>query len=221
MGGALARHLVETGWRVIIDGRDARRLAAAATELGGAAGEVQAVAGDVTDPAHRRDLATAVAAAGRLDLLVHNASELGPSPLPALLDHPLDDLQRVFAVNVLAPIALTQALQPWLSMTATLISISSDAAVEPYEHWGGYGASKAALDHAFAVLAAEHPAWRVYRVDPGDLRTEMHQAAFPGEDISDRPLPESRIPAFTRLLGGDLPSGRYTAADLLPEEVTS
>jgi NAD(P)-dependent dehydrogenase (short-subunit alcohol dehydrogenase family) len=175
----------------------------------------------VADEAHRRALAAVARDLGRIDLLVHNASELGPSPLPSLLGHPIDALREVYEVNVVAPVALTQALWPWLAPDARIIAVTSDAAVEAYEGWGGYGSSKAALDHAFAVLAEEEPQWRVYRVDPGDLRTAMHQAAFPGEDISDRPLPEARVPAFRALIDGDRPSGRYVAADLLREEVSA
>jgi NAD(P)-dependent dehydrogenase (short-subunit alcohol dehydrogenase family) len=216
----LARDLAADGWTLIIDGRDPVSLGLAAGELGRATG-VRAVAGNVANDEHRRALASVARDIGRIDLVVHNASELGPSPLPKLLDHPIDALREVYEVNVVAPVALTQALRPWLAPDATIIAVTSDAAVEPYEGWAGYGSSKAALDHAFAVLAAEEPQWRVYRVDPGDLRTAMHQAAFPDEDISDRPLPEVRVPALRALLDGDYPSGRYVAADLSHEEVSA
>ena len=171
------------------------------------------VAGDVTSAAHRADLAAAVAAAGRLDLLVNNASELGPSPLPPLADQPVDSVRQVLETNVVAPLALIQLALPALrESSGTVLDISSDAAVEAYPGWGGYGASKAALDHLSAVLAQEEPALRVYAVDPGDLRTEMHQRAFPGEDISDRPLPSAVVPDLLRLLDARPPSGRYRAA---------
>ena len=155
---------------------------------------VTAVAGDVADPRHRAALAEAVGP--RLDLLVNNASDLGPSPLPPLADLPPDELLRVLAVNTVAPLALVQAVLPALrGAGGRVVNISSDAAVEAYEGWGGYGASKAALDQLTAVLAVEHPELRVYAVDPGDMATDMHQAAFPGEDISDRPAPETVVPA--------------------------
>jgi NAD(P)-dependent dehydrogenase (short-subunit alcohol dehydrogenase family) len=172
------------------------------------------VPGDVTDPAHRSALR---AAAGQLDLLVNNASTLGAAPLPALADYPLGELRTAFETNVLAPIALIQLFLPALrERGGAVLNITSDAAVEPYSGWGGYGAAKAALEQASNVLAAEEPAIRVWWVDPGDLRTDMHQAAFPGEDISDRPLPSSVVPALVRLAEERLPSGRYAAAELVP-----
>ena len=176
---------------------------------------VQAVPGDVVDPRHR---AAMVAAAGdRLDLLVHNASALGPSPLPRLTDYPLDALRQVFEVDVIAPLALTQLAIPALraAPAPTVVVLSSDAAIEAYPGWGGYGSAKAALDHLAAVLAVEHPDLRVYAFDPGDMRTAMHQAAFPGEDISDRADPAAVVPALLRLLAERPDSGRYRAADLL------
>jgi NAD(P)-dependent dehydrogenase (short-subunit alcohol dehydrogenase family) len=216
LGLALTRALTTAGWRVVVDARhdDALRRA-----VGGLAG-VTAVPGDVAEPAHRADLAAAVRALGRLDLLVHNASTLtgsaAPGPLPALADHPVDDLARVYAVNVLAPLALTQLLLGDLRVTrGTVIAVSSDAAVEPYPGWGGYGSSKAALDQLVAVLAAENPDLHVYAVDPGDMNTALHQQAFPGEDISDRPQPQAVVPALLRLVRRELPSGRHRAADLL------
>jgi NAD(P)-dependent dehydrogenase (short-subunit alcohol dehydrogenase family) len=205
LGHALAQALSVEGWDLVLDARDREALEAAAP-----AGSM-AVAGDVTSPAHREELCQAVAAHGHLDLLVNNASHLGPSPQPRLADYPLDELRRVYEVDVLAPLALTQLLLPYL--TGSVVNISSDAAVEAYEGWGGYGSAKAALDQATAVLGQEHPELRVYGFDPGDMRTEMHQQAFPGEDISDRPLPETVVPAFFALL--EQPSGRYRAADLL------
>jgi NAD(P)-dependent dehydrogenase (short-subunit alcohol dehydrogenase family) len=173
------------------------------------------VAGDVSDPAHRRTLAAAAAALGGLGLLVNNASDLGATPLPRLVDYPADRFVTVLNTNVVAPLALVQSVLPYLRADATVINVTSDAAVEPYEGWGGYGASKAALDQLSAVLAVELPQLRVYAFDPGDMRTRMHQDAFPGEDISDRPEPASVVSAVLRLLDGNVASGRYRAADLL------
>jgi NAD(P)-dependent dehydrogenase (short-subunit alcohol dehydrogenase family) len=208
LGLALARSLLASGWRVVVD---ARRTAHLAGDLPGAF----VVPGDVTDPAHRDALASAVSGLGRLDLLVNNASDLGPSPLPRLADVPLAAARRVLETNVLAPLALTQRLLPLLRASGgTVLNVSSDAAVEAYEGWGAYGSSKAALDQLTAVLAAEEPGLAVYAVDPGDMRTEMHQAAFPGEDISDRPEPEAVVPALLRLIATRPPSGRVRAADL-------
>jgi len=213
LGLALARGLLDRGWRVVIDGRRAELLEAAAELLRIGGADVVAIAGDVTDAGHREELAAAVGE--RLDLLVNNASHLGPSPQPPLAAYPLDELRRVYEVDVIAPIAVVQQLLPALTAArGIVIDISSDAAVEAYEGWGGYGSAKAALDHATRVLAAEHPDLAVYAVDPGDLRTAMHQAAFPGEDISDRPEPVTVVPAFLRLIDTCPPSGRYRAADL-------
>jgi NAD(P)-dependent dehydrogenase (short-subunit alcohol dehydrogenase family) len=209
LGLALARSLLTSGWRVVVD---ARRTAHLAGDLPGAV----VVPGDVTDPAHRDALASAVSGLGRLDLLVNNASDLGPSPLPRLADVPLAAARRVLETNVLAPLALTQRLLPLLRASGgSVLNVSSDAAVEAYAGWGAYGSSKAALDQLTAVLAAEEPGLGVYAVDPGDMRTEMHQAAFPGEDISDRPEPEAVVPALLRLIASrTAPSGRVRAADL-------
>jgi NAD(P)-dependent dehydrogenase (short-subunit alcohol dehydrogenase family) len=207
LGLALARSLLEAGWRVAVDARRTAHLAAA---LPGAL----IVPGDVTDPAHWDALASAVSGLGRLDLLVNNASELGPSPLPPLADVPLDAVRRVYETNVLAPLALTQVFLPRLrAARGIVLNVSSDAAVEAYAGWGGYGSSKAALDQLTAVLAAEEPDLAVYCVDPGDMNTEMHQAAFPGEDISDRPEPEAVVPALLRLIATRPASGRYRAAE--------
>jgi NAD(P)-dependent dehydrogenase (short-subunit alcohol dehydrogenase family) len=210
-GRALLEALVERGWTCTVDARDAAALRLATGRLPG----VRSLAGDVADPQHRADLARV--AGDHLDLLVHNASELGPSPLPSLADHPLDALRRVYEVDVVAPLALTQLLLPALDRAAapTVVVLSSDAAVEPYPGWGGYGSAKAALDHLAAVLAVEHPDLRVYAFDPGDMRTAMHQAAFPGEDISDRPEPGAVVPGLLRLLQERPDSGRYRAVDLL------
>lgn len=214
-GLALTAALTEHGWNVIVDARDADRLRAATDPLQGR-GQVEPMAGDVTDSSHQQALVAAAGRLGGLDLLVHNASELGPSPMPALVDYPGDALSHVFAVNVLAPIALTARALPLLQASAApvVVALSSDAAVEAYEGWGGYGASKAALDHAMAVLAEEQPQMRVYAFDPGDMRTAMHQRAFPGEDITNRPRPDTVVPPLLRLLSDAPPSGRYRAADL-------
>jgi NAD(P)-dependent dehydrogenase (short-subunit alcohol dehydrogenase family) len=213
LGLALSRALVERGWRVAIDARGARELEAAAAELG-ALGEVCAVPGDVADDWHRGALVTA--AGLRIDLVVNNASALGPSPLPALADYSLGALEEVYRVNVLAPLGIVQAALPRMPEGGCILNVSSDAAVEAYEGWGGYGSSKAALDQLTRVLAAERPDLRVYSVDPGDMRTRMHQDAFPGEDISDRPPPETSVPGLLALIEGDLPSGRYLARELSP-----
>lgn len=213
LGRALAEALAGRGWRLVVDARTPGSLP---QELPGAT----VVAGDVTDPEHRDTLAAGVGALGRLDLLVNNASELGPSPLPNLVDHPLDALRRVYETDVLAPVALTQLFLPHLrAVRGVLVNVSSDAAVEAYAGWGGYGSAKAALDHVSAVLAQEEPEVRVYAVDPGDMRTDMHQAAFPDEDISDRPEPHEVVPALLRLLDARPPSGRYRAADWAAEGV--
>ncbi|MQA99987.1 MAG: SDR family NAD(P)-dependent oxidoreductase [Actinobacteria bacterium] len=212
LGFALARELAARGKRVVIDGRDPEALERAATALG----DVVPIAGDVTDADHRRRLKEAVDGLGSLDLLVNNASSLGPSPLPGLEAFPLDELERVYRVNVLAPLALTQSLLPGLRRTGgTIVNVTSDAALEPYEGWGGYGSSKAALDQISAVLGAEQRSIRVYAFDPGDMRTVMQQEAFPGEDISDRPDPETVVPMFMRVLDEAPPSGRYRASDLV------
>ena len=226
LGRALAEGLAREGWSLVIDGRDAAALEVATAGLepllvpGSAC---RALAGDITDPAHRRDLAAAAAELGGLDLLINNAGTLGTSPLPSLGDYPLDDLRVAFEVNVVAPLGVTQAVLPLLlqSPRPRVLNITSDAAVEAYEGWGGYGAGKAALDHISAVFAVEYPSVSVWAVDPGDLRTAMHQAAFPGEDISDRPDPETVVPAFLALIDGDRPSGRYRASELVGAEVSA
>jgi NAD(P)-dependent dehydrogenase (short-subunit alcohol dehydrogenase family) len=216
LGLALARALAERGWQLVVDARDEQALAAAVARVGGAApgtdgsARITAVPGDVADPAHREQL---VEAAGpRIDLLVNNASLLGPSPQPPLADYPLGVLESVYRVNVLAPLALAQLAIPRMPATAAILNVTSDAAVEPYEGWGGYGSSKAALEQLSAILAVEHHDLRVYTVDPGDMRTQMHQEAFPGEDISDRPPPDESVPGLLTLIEGSLPSGRYRAS---------
>jgi NAD(P)-dependent dehydrogenase (short-subunit alcohol dehydrogenase family) len=214
LGLALATALSGRGWRLVVDGRDGDRLADAVAALP-RPDLVTAIPGDVADPAHRAALAAALP--DHVDLLVNNASDLGPSPLPPLARLRIEDLQAVLAVNTLAPLALIQLALPALERAGgRVLDVSSDAAVEAYAGWGGYGASKAALDQLTAVLAVEHPGLRIYSVDPGDMNTAMHQAAFPGEDITDRPAPSSVVPALLRLVDDDLPSGRYRAADLAP-----
>ncbi|HZU14898.1 MAG TPA: SDR family oxidoreductase [Chloroflexota bacterium] len=213
-GRAVARELADHGWILVVDGRDPQALAATADELRSQT-RVIPVSGDVADPEHRAHLAVAVRRLGGLDAVINNASTLGPSPLPSLLDYPLSALEDVYRTNVIAPLALLQAVRSELRPGTRIVNITSDAAVEPYEGWGGYGSGKAALEQLSAVLAAENPQLRVFWLDPGDMRTAMHQAAFPGEDISDRPLPEERAPALLRLLEEDFPSGRYVATDLL------
>lgn len=211
LGLALARALADRGWALVIDARHVGDLDAVARELGKRT-EVAAVAGDVADPDHRRAL---VHAAGEsVDLLVNNASVLGPSPQPELAQYPLDALARVYDVNVLAPLALIQLTLPRMPDGAAIVNVTSDAAVEAYPGWGGYGSSKAALEQLSAILGAEQPSLRILTVDPGDMRTRMHQEAFPGEDISDRPLPDEVVPALLGLLETGRPSGRYRAREV-------
>jgi NAD(P)-dependent dehydrogenase (short-subunit alcohol dehydrogenase family) len=219
LGRALAHALVKRQWTLIVDARSEADLRDLANELP----DVVTIPGNVKDRRHRARLAAAVEQHGRLDLLVNNASTLGPSPLPTLDAYPLDELQKVYDANVLAPLAITQLLLPHLhNSKGTIVNVTSDAAIEPYDGWGGYGSSKAALDQITNILAAEQPTLHVYAFDPGDMRTAMHQAAFPGEDISDRPEPETVVPAFLRLLDELPPSGRYRAANLAaPQAVAS
>ncbi len=217
LGLALARQLAALGWTLIIDARGKEALEAVKTELATQT-QIIAIPGDVSEPSHRAALVAAAQSVGGLDALVNNAGVLGPSPQPGLLDYPLDILELVYRNNVIAPLGLIQALRHELKPGARLINITSDAGVEAYEGWGGYGSSKAALEQISNVLAAENSQWRVYRVDPGDMRTTMHQEAFPGEDISDRPLPEVSVPGLIALLNGDLPSGRYAARAVAAEE---
>ena len=215
LGRALARGLSERGWRLVLDARNSSALSSVAADLPDAI----AVRGDVADVAHRADLTRIIERLGRLDLLVNNASDLGPSPLPSLADYPIDALRRVYETDVVAPLVLTQLLLPHLRASSGIVlNISSDAAVEPYPGWGGYGSAKAALDQLSAVLGAEEPDVRVYAVDPGDMRTDMHQAAFPDEDISDRAEPETIVPALLGLLEKRPASGRYRAAEWAPAE---
>ena len=208
LGLALARRLATDGWTLILDARGAGALETVRDELAKLA-DVISIPGDVADAEHRRELQRAAHEAGGLDALVNNASILGLSPQPGLLDYPHDVLEEVYRTNAIAPLALIQIVWNELKPGARILNVTSDAAVEPYPGWGGYGSSKAALEQLSAILAAENPSLRVYRVDPGDMRTQMHQQAFPGEDISDRPLPEESVPGLLELLTGDLPSGRY------------
>jgi NAD(P)-dependent dehydrogenase (short-subunit alcohol dehydrogenase family) len=211
LGLALARALADRGWRLILDARGAPALEAARRELS-ALSEVTALAGDVANDWHR--VALVEAAGGRIDALVNNASILGMSLQPTLANYPVKVLEDVMRVNALAPLALTQVAMPFLPPGARVVNVTSDAAVEAYEGWGGYGSSKAMLEQLTRVLAVERPELNFYAFDPGDMNTALHQAAFPGEDISDRPPPEDSVPALLALLEGDLPSGRYRAADL-------
>jgi NAD(P)-dependent dehydrogenase (short-subunit alcohol dehydrogenase family) len=205
LGRALVRALADVGWRVVTDARDAAALAG----LGPA---VVAVPGDITDAEHRAALVEA--AGDRIDLVVNNAGGLGLSPLPSLTGYPLDALRELFDVNVVAPLGLIQEAVPRLADGAVVVNITSDASVAAYEGWGGYGATKAALDHIGRALAVERPDLRVLTIDPGDMRTQMHQDAFPGEDISDRPPPEASVPAIIALIEGSQPSGRYRASEV-------
>ena len=213
LGLALAQALADRDWTLVLDARGAEALERAVRRVSRLAA-VAGIAGSVADPAHRRLLVDA--GGGRIDLLVNNASTLGASPLPPLAAFPLETLRSVYEVNVLAPLALAQLAIPQMPAGAAIVNLTSDAAVEPYPSWGGYGSSKAALEQLTAILAAEHPALRIYAVDPGDMRTQMHQDAFPGEDISDRPPPGESVPGLLELIdpGAGLPSGRYRAREL-------
>lgn len=224
LGRALAQSLAADGWQLVINARDPDALREAAAELAGLT-DVHPIAGDVADPTHRQALEATVRRLGGVDVVVHNASILGdadegPPALRPADDYPLDGLRQVLEINTVAPLALTQVLLPLAKPGARIVAITSDAAVEPYEGWAGYGASKAALDQVFAILAAEHPELRVYRVDPGEMRTETYQAAEPDEDISSLPLPEVSVPGLRRLLVGDVPSGRYEARSILTDYPT-
>ena len=215
LGLALGRALAHRRWALVIDARGRANLELVLTELG-AATEVRAIPGDVSDEQHRDDLLRAAEELGRLDLLVNNASTLGLSPLPTLDRYPLEEIARVYRVNALAALGLFQRALPLLRSSAgRVVNVTSDAAIEGYPGWGGYGSSKAALEQLSNVLASEHPELKIYWVDPGDMNTQMQQEAFPGEDISDRPPPEASVPGILRLIDEDLPSGRYRARDLV------
>jgi NAD(P)-dependent dehydrogenase (short-subunit alcohol dehydrogenase family) len=218
LGLALSRGLARRGWNLILTSRDPERLQPVRNELAEVT-HVAALAGDLTTPTHREALAVLARGHAGLDAVINNAGILGPSPQPELFEYPLDILVEVYLANVIAPLGVLQAVRPELTPDARLINLTSDAGVNAYPGWGGYGSSKAALEQLSAVLAAENPGLRVYWVDPGDMRTDMHQAAFPGQDIGDRPMPEARVPGFIRLLEGDFPSGRYSVADLVPAAV--
>ncbi len=213
LGLALARELAQRGWTLVIDARSADALEQARAELAKRT-KVLAIAGDVTDAKHRERLTKSAEELGGLDVIVNNASFLGPSPQPQLLDYPLDVLEQVYRTNVIAPLALIQVTQKLLKPNARVINVTSDAGVEAYAGWGGYGSSKAALEHLSAIFAAENPSLRVYWVDPGDMNTQMQQEAYPGEDVSDRPPPEESVPGLIELIEGNLPSGRYQARKL-------
>ena len=213
LGLALARQLAQQHWNLLIDARGAEALEAARAELSQWT-TVTAIPGDVTDAAHRHALVEAARTSGGLNALVNNASILGPSPQPSLLEYPLDILEQVYRTNVIAPLALIQAVQHQLRAGACILNITSDAGIEAYPGWGGYGSSKAALEQLSHILSSEQEALRIYWVDPGDMRTQMHQEAFPGEDISDRPLPEESVPGLLALITGTYPSGRYSARTL-------
>jgi NAD(P)-dependent dehydrogenase (short-subunit alcohol dehydrogenase family) len=219
LGRALTEALLERGWSVLIDARHTVELEAAAAELraGLPSGvRLATLAGDVTDPGHREALMRSAADLGGLDLVVNNAGILGPIPQPSLAGYPLERLRDVYEANTIAPLAVIQAALPLLhgSRDPRVLNVSSDAAIEAYEGWGGYGSSKAALEQLGRVLAAEETWLRVWTVDPGDMATQMHQQAFPGEDITDRPTPESVVGTLVQLIHSSRPSGRYLAADL-------
>lgn len=218
LGLALATALAKHGWELILDARGRTALEDVQARLSRWT-TVTAIAGDVSDASHRQALALAAQQIGGLDAVINNASQLGPSPMPALLDFPLEDLEGVYQVNIFGILGLLQELKSSIKDGGRIINVTSDAGIEAYPGWGGYGSSKAALEQLSAILAAENPQWRIYWVDPGDMRTQMHQEAFPGEDISDRPLPEETVPGFIALLEGDLPSGRYRSKNLVAEEV--
>lgn len=209
LGRELVMALATEGWHVVTDARRPDALADLTHP------RVTTVAGDVTDADHRRELVDLLTQRGRLDLLVHNASTLGPTPMRRLDTMTIDDLQQVWRTNIGAPLVLTAALLPLLvASRGVLLGISSDAGVEHYPTWGLYGASKAALDHVVGTYGAENPDISAYAVDPGDMRTAMYQAAFPGEDINDRALPGTVVPHLLGLVEQRPPSGRYRAVDL-------
>ena len=214
LGLALARTLAQQGWQLILTARNAVKLLAVQEELSKIT-TVDAISGDVIDEIHLLQLPSRAAKMGGLDLVINNASTLGISPQPGLLEYKIEVIHSVFHTNVIAPLSLLQKLKHSLKPGARIINVSSDAAVSAYEGWGAYGASKAALDHLSAIFAKENPQWKTYWVDPGDMRTQMHQEAFPGEDISDRPLPESTVPGFLQLIEEKWPSGRYLSQELI------
>lgn len=220
LGYSLAESLALKGWNLLINSRNAKQLFSVKNHLEQFT-EVIAISGDVRDEIHLLQLADALKTnQWKLDLVVNNASALGISPMPALLDHTIDDLHVIFHTNMIAPISILQKVKPYLKTNAIIINVSSDAGAEAYENWGAYGSSKAGLDHMTTILGKENPEYRFYAFDPGDMRTEMHQAAFPGQDISDRPLPsEHAVPAMIRLIENKFPNGRYTASSILKEQL--
>lgn len=222
LGFEVAKALASEGWQLLINARNAAPLLQAKNELASLT-EVVAISGDMRDEIHLLQLVEALEKqAWKLDLVINNASALGTSPMPQLLDHPIDDLHVIFHTNLIAPLSLLQKVKPYLNEDATIINLSSDAGVEAYETWGAYGSSKAGLDHLTAVLGKENPSYRFYAFDPGDMRTDMHQAAFPNQDISDRPLPkEQAVPALLHLLTKPLANGRYTSGQLLDSELVA
>lgn len=213
LGLELAKALAQKGWHLIITARNAEPLREVQKELENLT-RVEAISGDIIDEIHLLQLPERLGSFGQLDLVINNASTLGISPQPHVLDYPVEVLHTIFHTNVITPVSLLQKVKPFLTTNATIINITSDAGIEAYEGWGGYGASKAALEHISAIIARENPLWNVYWVDPGDMRTQMHQEAFPGEDISDRPLPEVSVPGFIRLIEGEYPSGRYISREI-------
>jgi len=219
LGLALATALAESGWNLIISARNASELFEIQKSLSKLT-KVEAISGDVIDEIHLLQFPERIARFGGLDLLINNASTIGVSPQPTLLDYPIEVVHQIFHTNVIAPLSLIQKVKNQFKNNPTIINISSDAAIEAYEGWGGYGSSKAALDHLSAILAKENPAWKIYAVDPGDMRTKMHQDAFPSEDISDRPKPEEvAVPAILKLIKSDKPSGRYAAKEILKAQL--
>ncbi len=213
LGLELAKTLAKKGWNLIINGRNPHALLKAKKELEKWT-TVEAVSGNVIDEIHLIQFPEIAKQFRGLDLIINNASTLGISPQPELLEYPMEVIHTIFHTNVIAPLSLLQKVKNQINKNATIINISSDAAVHAYEKWGGYSASKAALDHLTLILAKENPDWNIYAVDPGDMRTQMHQEAFPGEDISDRPLPQASVPGFLELIEKDFPSGRYQAKAL-------
>lgn len=212
-GLAVAHALLAKGWQVVGDGRSTESLKKVQANLGPGA---ILIAGNVTNEAHLIKLVDTARSLGQFKLLVNNAGILGPSPMPVLLDLKINDLESVLKINTLAPLRLIQIAAPSLAkIVGVVINVTSDAAVKDYEGWGAYSITKAALEKLTAILALEQKAIRFYCLDPGDMQTDMHQAAYPGEDISDRQNPNVSAPAVVRLAKGDLPSGRYRVADLL------
>ncbi len=220
LGYALAKSLAHKGWNLLITARNAEQLLSGKNYLEQFT-EVIAISGDVRDEIHLLQLGQALKShQWKLDLVVNNASALGISPMPALLDHPIEDLHVIFHTNMIAAVSVLQKIKPFLKTNAIIINVSSDAGAEAYENWGAYGGSKAGLDHMTTILGKENPAYRFYAFDPGDMQTEMHQAAFPGQDISDRPLPEEHaVPAIIQLIENRLPNGRYTASSIPKEQL--